>query len=217
MSAVKAKLNDGFARVAQGLASGRRIELLDLLANGERPVEEIAGALEMTIANCSQHLQVLRRAGLVASRREGNRVWYGLASESVADLLRMLRDVAFDRSADVRVATEAYLGGPVEEVGRDELVARLQRGDVVLVDVRPHREFVAGHITGALSIPLNELEARLTELPAGVDIVAYCRGRFCAFAEQGVRILEAGGRKAFRLVDGLPEWRRAGHPVSAAS
>jgi len=217
MSVVKARLNDGFARVAQGLASGRRIELLDLLAQGERPVEEIAGAVEMTIANCSQHLQVLRRAGLVASRRDGKRVWYGLASESVADLLRMLRDVAFDRSADVRAATEAYLAGPVEEVGRDELIARLERGEVVLVDVRPHREFIAGHITGALSIPLDELEARLTELPAGVDVVAYCRGRFCAFAEEGVRILEAAGRKAFRLVDGLPEWRRAGHQVSAAS
>ena len=217
MSVVKARLNDGFARVAQGLASGRRIELLDLLAQGERPVEEIAGAVEMTIANCSQHLQILRRAGLVASRRDGKRVWYGLASESVADLLRMLRDVAFDRSADVRAATEAYLAGPVEEVGRDELIARLERGEVVLVDVRPHREFIAGHITGALSIPLDELEARLTELPAGVDVVAYCRGRFCAFAEEGVRILEAAGRKAFRLVDGLPEWRRAGHQVSAAS
>ena len=217
MSVVKSELNDGFARVAQGLASGRRIELLDLLAQGERSVDEVAGALEMTIANCSQHLQVLRRAGLVAARRDGNRVWYGLASESVADLLRMLRDVAFERSADVRVAAEAYLGGPVVEVGRDELVARLQHGDVVLVDVRPHREFVAGHITGAVSIPLDELEARLAELPAGVDVVAYCRGRFCAFAEQGVRIIEAAGRKAFRLMDGLPEWRRAGYPVSAAS
>jgi DNA-binding transcriptional ArsR family regulator/rhodanese-related sulfurtransferase len=217
MSVVKERLNDGFARVAQGLASGRRIELLDLLAQGERPVDEIAGTLEMSIANCSQHLQVLRRAGLVASRREGNRVWYRLASDSVADLLRLLRDVAFDRSADVRAAAEAYLGGPVEEVGRDELVALLERGDVVLVDVRPHREFVAGHIPGAVSIPLDELEARLTELPTGLDVVAYCRGRFCAFAEQGVRIIEATGRRAFRLEDGLPEWRRAGHSVSVAS
>ena len=217
MSAVKARLNDGFARVAQGLASGRRIELLDLLAQGERPVDEIARALEMTVANCSQHLQVLRQAGLVAPRRDGNRVWYGLASESVADLLRMLRDVAFDRSADVRAATEAYLGGPVEDVGRDELVARLERGDVVLVDVRPRREFAAGHIPGAMSIPLDELEARLTELPAGLDVVAYCRGRFCAFAEQGVRIIAASGRTALRLEDGLPEWRRAGHSVSVAS
>jgi rhodanese-related sulfurtransferase len=129
----------------------------------------------------------------------------------------MLREVAFDRSADVRAAAEAYLGGAVEEVGREELVARLERGDVVLVDVRPHREFVAGHIPGALSIPLDELEARLTELPAGLDVVAYCRGRFCAFAEQGVRIIEAAGRKALRLEDGLPEWRRAGHSVSVAS
>lgn len=217
MSVVKERLNDGFARVAQGLSSGRRIELLDLLAQGERPVDEIAATLEMTIANCSQHLQVLRRAGLVAARRDGNRVWYRLASESVADLLRLLRDVAFDRSADVRAAAEAYLGGPVEDVGRDELVARLERGNVVLVDVRPHREFVAGHIPGALSIPLDELEARLTELPTGLDIVAYCRGRFCAFAEQGVRIIEAAGRKAFRLEDGLPEWRRAGYSVSVAS
>ncbi|HKY48976.1 MAG TPA: metalloregulator ArsR/SmtB family transcription factor [Acidimicrobiia bacterium] len=217
MSAVKVRLSDGFARVAQGLANGRRIELLDLLAQGERPVDEIARALEITIANCSQHLQVLRRAGLVASRRDGNRVWYGLASETVVQLLTMLRDVAFDRSADVRAAAEAYLGGPVEEIDRDELAARLERGEVVLVDVRPHREFVAGHITGALSIPLDELEARLIELPAGLDVVAYCRGRFCAFAEQGVRIIEAAGRRAFRLVEGLPEWRQAGHPVSSAS
>jgi DNA-binding transcriptional ArsR family regulator/rhodanese-related sulfurtransferase len=213
----KERLNDGFARVAQGLASGRRIELLDLLAQGERPVDEIAGTLDMSIANCSQHLQVLRRAGLVATRRDGNRVWYRLASESVADLLGLLRDVAFDRSADVRAAAEAYLGGPVEEVGRDELVARLERGDVVLVDVRPHREFVAGHIPGAFSIPIDELESRLTELPTGLDVVAYCRGRFCAFAEQGVRIIEAAGRKAYRLEDGMPEWRRAGHSVSVAS
>ena len=217
MSVVKERLNDGFARVAQGLASGRRIELLDLLAQGERPVDEIAGALVMSIANCSQHLQVLRRAGLVATRRDGNRVWYRLASESVADLLGLLRDVAFDRSADVRAAAEAYLGGPVEEVGRDELVARLERGDVVLVDVRPHREFVAGHIPGAFSIPIDELESRLTELPTGLDVVAYCRGRFCAFAEQGVRIIEAAGRKAYRLEGGMPEWRRAGHSVSVAS
>lgn len=217
MSVAKERLNDGFARVAQGLASGRRIELLDLLAQGERPVEEIAGSLEMTTANCSQHLQVLRRAGLVTARRDGNRVWYRLASESVADLLRVLRDVSFDRSADVRVAAENYLGGQVEAIGRDELVARMERGDIVLVDVRPHREFVAGHIPGALSIPLGELEARLSELPAGLDVVAYCRGRFCAFAEQGVRIMLAAGRRAFRLEDGLPEWRRAGHVVSVAS
>ena len=217
MPVVKERLNDGFARVAQGLASGRRIELLDLLDQGERPVDEIAETLEMTIANCSQHLQVLRRAGLVATRRDGNRVWYRLASESVADLLGLLRDVAFDRSADVRAAAEAYLGGPVEEVARDKLVARLERGDVVLVDVRTHREFVAGHIPGAFSIPIDDLEARLTELPRGLDVVAYCRGRFCAFAEQGVRIIEAAGRKAYRLEDGLPEWRRAGHSVSVAS
>jgi DNA-binding transcriptional ArsR family regulator/rhodanese-related sulfurtransferase len=213
----KEGLNDGFARVAQSLASGRRVELLDLMAQGDRPVEELAESLGLTVANCSQHLQVLRRAGLVTARREGNRVWYRLASESVAELLRILRNVAFDRSADVRAAAEAYLGGPVEELGRDELVARLDRGNVVLVDVRPRDEFFAGHIAGALSIPLDELEARLTELPAGVDVVAYCRGRFCAFADQGVRILEAAGRRAFRLEDGLPEWRHAGLSVSAAS
>jgi len=213
----KESLYDGFARVGQSLANGRRVELLDLLAQGERSVDELVKGLGLTMANCSQHLQVLRRAGLVSARRDGNRVWYRVASESVIELLGLLRAVAFDRSAEVRVAAEAYLGGPVEAIGRAELVARLDRGDVVVVDVRPQREYEAGHLPGAISIPIDDLEARLAELPEDVDVVAYCRGRFCAYADDGVRILETAGRRAFRLEDGLPEWRHAGLVVEGAS
>jgi len=213
MTVAKESLYDGFARMAQSLASGRRVELLDVLAQGERSVDDLSQTLGLTVANCSQHLQVLRRAGLVSARRDGNRVWYRLASESVVGLLQMLRYVAFDRSAEVREAAEAYLGGPVEAIGRAELIARLERGDVVVVDLRPNREFDAGHLPGAVSIPLDELEARLGELPDDVEVIAYCRGRFCAFAHQGVRLLEAAGRKAVRLDEGLPEWRVAGLAV----
>ncbi|MEX1124604.1 MAG: metalloregulator ArsR/SmtB family transcription factor [Acidimicrobiia bacterium] len=213
----KGTLYDGFAATAQSLASGRRVELLDVLAQGERPVEELAQSVGLTVANCSQHLQVLLRAGLVARRREGNRIWYRLTSDAVVDLLGLLREVAYDRSAEVKEAAEAYLGGPVEAIDRAQLVDRLQRGDVVVLDVRPRREFEAGHLPGAVSIPIDELEARLNELPEDVEVVAYCRGRFCAFADQAIRILETAGRRALRLDEGLPEWRQAGLPVEAAS
>lgn len=217
MTVAKESLYDGFARVAQSLASGRRVELLDVLAQGERSVDVLSQTLGLTVANCSQHLQVLRRAGLVSARRDGNRVWYRLASESVVGLLQLLRDVAFDRSAEVREAAESYLGGPVEAIGRAELAARLERGDVVLVDLRPNHEFDAGHLPGAVSIPIEELKARLGELPDDAEVVAYCRGRFCAFAHQGVRLLKAAGRRAVRLDEGLPEWRLAGLAVEVAS
>jgi DNA-binding transcriptional ArsR family regulator/rhodanese-related sulfurtransferase len=213
----KTDLYDGFAAAAQALSSGRRVELLDVLAQGERPVDELARTLDLSVANCSQHLQVLRRAGLVSARREGNRIWYRLASGSVAALVGLLREVAYDRSAQVRDAAEAYLGGQVEAIDRRELVARLGRRKVLLVDVRPRREFDAGHLPGAVSIPLDELETRIDELPENVEVVAYCRGRFCAFAHQAVRILEAAGRKAVRLDVGLPEWRLAGLTVEMAS
>jgi len=213
----KTDLYDGFARTAGALASGRRIEILDVLAQGERAVEELAAALDITVANCSQHLQVLRRVGLVVARREGNRVVYGLASDGVGDLLNNLRNVSFERSAEVRIATEKYLGGPVEVIGIEELQRRLSSRRVILIDVRPEREFRAGHIAGARSMPIDELAKRLDELAATAQIVAYCRGRYCALAHQAVRLLTAKGRKAVRLSGGYPEWRLAGLPVEAAS
>lgn len=213
----KVELYDGFASTAKALASGRRVELLDVLAQGERSVEDLAEVVDLAVANCSQHLQVLRRVGLVTARRDGNRVVYRLASDRVVDLLDLVREVSFDRSPAVREAAEAYLGGPVESVSRQELVARLSTGEIVVLDVRPAHEFEAGHIPAARSIPIGELETRLGELPDGVEVVAYCRGRFCAFADQAVRTLESTGRRARRLEGGLPEWRRAGHPVEAAS
>jgi rhodanese-related sulfurtransferase/DNA-binding transcriptional ArsR family regulator len=213
----KRELYDGFAASAQALASGRRVELLDVLAQGERSVDDLAEVVDLTVANCSQHLQVLRRAGLVTARRDGNRVVYRPASDQVVDLLDLVREVSFDRSPAVREAAEAYLGGVVESVSREELVARLSTGDVVVVDVRPVHEFEAGHIPTARSIPVEELEARLEELPDGLEVVAYCRGRFCAFADQAVRTLQSAGRPARRLAGGLPEWRRAGHPVEEVS
>ena len=153
---------------------------------------------------------------MVSARRDGNRVWYRLASASVAELLHVVREVAFDHSAQVREAAETYMGGPVEAIGRAELLTRLERGDVVVVDLRPSREFDAGHLPGAVSIPIDELEARLADLPDDAEVVAYCRGRFCAFAHEGVRILHTAGRRAVRLDEGLPEWRLAGLAVEAS-
>ncbi len=208
---------EGFALTAKAMASGRRLELLDVVSQAERSVEDLATVTGMAVANCSQHLQVLRRAGLVVSRRDGNRILYQVASERVVELLDLVRDVSHDRSPLVRETAEAHLGGEVSSISRQELWERLASGDVVVVDVRPLAEYAAGHIPTAHPIPIHELEARLEELPADMEVVAYCRGRFCAFADEAVRILQAGGRRARRLEEGLPEWRRAGHPIEAAS
>lgn len=214
---MKHVLYDGFSDTAQALASGRRVELLDVLAQGERSVDHLATEVGLTTANCSQHLQVLRRAGLVTARREGNRVLYRVASDSVIHLLNLLREVSFYRSAMVRDNAEAYLGGQVETVTRDELLTRMAQGDVQVVDVRPASEYEAGHIPAARSIPLDELGERLGELPDTVEVVAYCRGRFCALADEAVRRLEAAGWSARRLEGGLPEWRLGGSPIEVLS
>lgn len=213
----KPTLYDRFAMTGQALASGRRVELLDLLAQAERSVDELAEAADLSVANASQHLLVLRRVGLVAARREGNRTIYRIASEMVIELLDLLRLAAFDRSAEAREAAEIYLGGEVKGIGRDELARLMDRGEVVVIDVRPFEEFAAGHIAAARSIPVDELAARLDDLPADLEIVAYCRGRFCAFANQAVRTIEAAGMAARRLEDGFPQWRQAGLPVEVAS
>jgi rhodanese-related sulfurtransferase len=213
----KADLFDQIARVAKGLANGKRLELLDLLAQGERTVESVARAAGMGMTTTSANLLSLKAAGLVATRRDGNRMYYRLAGPDVAALYAQLRDVAVGHLADVDVARRAYLGqdGAVEEVGRDELLDRAQAGELVVLDVRPNEEYAAGHIPGAIHIPLDELPDRIAELPDGVEVVAYCRGRFCVFAHDAVRLLTSHGLPARRLQDGMLEWRLAGLPVAA--
>jgi rhodanese-related sulfurtransferase len=186
--------------------------MLDVLAQGERSVDQLAEAAGLSVANASQHLQVLRRAGLVATRREGARVHYRPAGEDVVSLWLSLRDVAEARLGDVERAARDYLGDEVEAIGRAELAERLRAGEVVVIDVRPRVEFSAGHIQGARSVPLDELEARLAEIPDDADVVAYCRGPYCVYAHEAVRHLRAAGRRARRLEDGWPEWRLAGLP-----
>lgn len=214
--AAKDALFDGFAAVGKALASGRRAEVVDLLAQGERHVEEIAEEIGQSVANTSFHLRCLASAGLVATRPERNRVYYRLTSESVVALWTALRDVAVAHHRELDQLAAAYLGrrDGIEEVTRDELARRLDAGDVVLLDVRPAAEFAAGHISGARSIPMAGLGTQVRSLPDGVDVVAYCRGAFCVFADDAVRLLRRRGRSARRLQDGFPEWRRAGLPVS---
>ena len=214
--AAKNELHDAFAQVGKALANGHRIELLDLLAQGERSVEVLATRADISVALASAHLQGLRRAGLVTSRREGNRILYRLADDDVYALLASLRTVA-SRLGEAERAAVRFLGAAQEAVSRTELVARVRAGEAVVVDLRPADEFEAGHIAGALSIPLPELEARLAELPVDVEIVAYCRGPYCAMSPQAVALLERAGRRARRLEDGYPEWRLAGLPVETGS
>jgi rhodanese-related sulfurtransferase len=213
----KAALYGEFARVGKALASPRRLELLDLLAQGERSVEDLAAQAELGLTSCSAHLQVLLRAKLVATRKVGTRVFYSLASDDVARLQASVRDVAASLLADVGPARDAYLGEPVEEVSRDELLRRAGTGRIIVLDVRPCEEYAAGHIPGALSVPVEQLGDRLAELPQDADIVAYCRGPYCVFAHDAVRLLRASGRRARRLTGGMPEWRLAGLPVVAAN
>jgi rhodanese-related sulfurtransferase len=213
----KTALFDEFARAAKALASGRRLELLDVLANGERTVDALAGEVALSLANTSQHLQVLRQVGLVTSRREGTSVWYRLAAPEVFELWRALRALASARVAEVERLAAAYLGArdQLEPVTREELARRLQDGDPPMVlDVRPAAEHAAGHLPGAVSIPIGELRRRLAELPADREIVAYCRGPYCAFAHDAVAVLREEGFMARRLEDGLPEWEAAGLAVS---
>lgn len=215
---VKAELFDSLARVGKALGSGKRLELLDLLAQGERSVEALARAARLGVTTCSAHLQTLRQAGLVATRRDGTRVHYRLAGSDVAALYALLRDVAGARSAQAAAARDAYLGADdTDAVDRDELQRRLAVGDVIAVDVRPAEEYTAGHIPGAVSIPLEQLADRLADLPADVEVVAYCRGAYCVLAHDAVRLLRIRGRRAARLADGMLEWRLAQLPVDAAA
>ena len=214
----KSALYDVFATVGKALSSGRRAELVDVLAQGERSVESLAVEIGQSVANTSQHLQVLSRAGLTTSRRHGNRVLYRLTDESVEELWTALRTVASERVAGAEQAAAAYLGDrtSLPEISQDELAERL--GDGVLVwDVRPSAEYEAGHVPGAVSVPPDELQHRLHEVPRGAEVVAYCRGPFCVYADDAVRALTSRRRRARRLEGGFPEWRRAGLPVAVGA
>jgi rhodanese-related sulfurtransferase len=215
----KQALFDEFALIGKSLSSGRRAEIVDVLANGERSVESLADDLGLSVANASQHLQILRRAGLVASRRDGTYIYYRLAAPEVVEFWRALQDIAGKRIADVERLARAYLGDRdgLEPVTKEELKRRLRtKEDLVVLDVRPAEEYEAGHISGAISIPVAELRRRLRELPKRKEIIAYCRGPYCAFAHEAVRYLQRKGYKARRLREGLPDWERSGLPVDRA-
>ena len=224
---LKTELFEQFARVAKALASAKRLELIDLLAQGERTVEQLAQAADLGVTTASSHLQVLKQARLVRTRRAGTRVFYALDGDDVAALYASVQQVAGTHLGQTQAARAAYLGtadtsgadqrSAGEEVAREELLARARSGEVVVLDVRPHLEFGAGHIPGAVSIPLDELSDRLGELPDDAEIVAYCRGAYCVLAYDAVRLLQAKGRRASRLVDGMLEWRLQGLPVRSGA
>lgn len=216
--ATKTALFDEFARVGSALANGRRAEILDVLANGDRTVDGLAREVGLSLANASQHLQVLREAGLVKGRREGSHVRYGLADSATFELWRAIRGFAVGHRAEVERLAAEYLGEPdgLQPLTRQELMRRLDAGEeLVLLDVRPADEYAAGHLPNAVSMPLEDLDRRLRELPRKRGIVAYCRGPYCAFAPSAVRLLRAAGYEARRLEDGLPEWKAAGLAVES--
>ena len=211
-----ADLYEQFARIGKALASARRVELLDLLCQGERSVEALARASSMTVTNTSQHLHVLRAARLVDTRKEGTKVIYRVADDEVCRFFFALRELAGARLAEVEQIVRRYMesSDELEPVTHEELIARAKQDDVVVLDVRPQDEFAAGHIPGAVSVPLGELEQRLGSLPCDAQIVAYCRGPYCLLAPRAVELLRERGFHARRLEDGFPEWRLAGLPVS---
>lgn len=218
----KSELFDEFARVGKAMANGKRLELLDLLSQGERSVETLAAAAGLGLSTASAHLQALRQAGLVTTRREGNRIHYDIAGPDILQLYSLLRSVAQEHVADVESKRVAYLGlegarADEEEVAREVLLARAGAGTVTVLDVRPGEEYHAAHIPGAVSIPLEELRERLSELPKDREIVAYCRGAYCVLAYEAVDLLRAAGWRARRLNEGMLEWRLGGLPVEAAA
>ena len=208
-----------FAQIAGAFASPKRIEIIDLLAQGERNVEALARQAGLAVANTSRHLQVLKAAHLVAFRKEGLQVFYRLADPMVFRGYRALQELSEARLAEVGRLVDEYFGSAdgLEPVEKEELLRRARRRDVVVLDVRPPEEYAAGHIAGAVSIPLAELEKRLNELPPGRQVVAYCRGPYCVLAAEAVRLLRKRGVDALRLKEGYPEWRDANLPVETGS
>ena len=214
--AAKDALFGAFASVAKALGNGHRAEIVDVLAQGERSVEDIATEIVQSVANTSHHLRSLARAGVVTTRRDGTRVFYRLASERVGELWAAMRDVAAAHVTDLEQLAAAYIGSRdgVEEITRAELEDRLKLGDVIVLDVRPTPEFTAGHVRGARSVPISELRQHLRALPGDAEVVAYCRGPYCVYANDAVLQLTKLGYRASRLEDGYPEWRREGRPVA---
>jgi rhodanese-related sulfurtransferase len=216
--ATKEALFDGFAQVAKALSNGRRAEIVDVLANGERSVESLAAEVHQSIANTSQHLQILKNAGLVTPRRNGTFIYYRLSSPEVIGFWRALQGIARESRGDIERLVHEYLGDQgdeIEELTKEELWRRLKRKEkLVVLDVRPNEEFEAGHIPGAISIPLEELKKRVRELPKSKEIVAYCRGPLCALAPEATRYLRSKGYKVKRLGEGAPDWEAAGLPLS---
>jgi len=211
----KDRLYGQFARIGKALGNPHRLELLELLAQGERTVDALATENGLTMANASQHLQALREAGLVESRKEGLFVHYRLADPAVFELSKSVRTVAERRLADLERLVRDHFGdrSDPEPVPMKELLERVRKGDVVILDTRPAHEFAAGHIAGALSVPVEDLQERLRKLPKTKEYVAYCRGPYCIYADRAVELLRKNGRRARRLTDGFPEWKAAGLPV----
>jgi rhodanese-related sulfurtransferase/DNA-binding transcriptional ArsR family regulator len=215
----KDALFEALASMGKALASGRRAEIVDVLAQGERSVEEMAAEVGQSVANTSHHLRNLARAGLVRTRREGTRIFYGLASDQVVELWTLVRKVAAEHVAEIDRLAEAYLGprDGLQPITREELDRRLRTGEATVIDVRPRAEYEAGHLSGARSLPISELKRRLDALPRDTELVAYCRGPYCVFADDAVRLLRRRGFEARRLEDGFPEWKRAGLPVAVGA
>ncbi len=215
--AFKNRLYEQFARIGKALSSAHRLELLEVLAQGEHSVEVLAHETGMSIANASQHLQVLRAAQLVEVRREGVYIYYHLADEHVFTLWQTMRHVGEASIAEIDRIVDTYLHdrNVLQPIGATELLQRLVKGNVILLDVRPAEEYAAGHLPNALSMPVTELEARLPELPQDKEIVAYCRGPYCVFADEAVALLHSNGYNACRLEQGLPDWRALGLPVES--
>lgn len=212
----KDRLYAQLARIGKALASPHRLEILELLAQGERTVDSLAGELGASVANVSQHLQALRQAALVDNRKEGLFVYYRLADPEVFELSNVIRAVAERRLADLERLVHEHFGdrSEAEAVPMDELLKRARSKEVVILDTRPAREYLAGHIPGALSMPIDDLQRRLKELTKGREYVAYCRGPYCVYADRAVEVLRANGRRARRLSVGFPQWRSAGLPIS---
>jgi rhodanese-related sulfurtransferase len=210
----KDEVFEQFARVGKALASPKRLELIDLLAQGERSVEALAWAANLGVTSCSAHLQTLKAAHLVETRKDGVKVYYRLAGPDVAALYGHLQQVAAAHLADLAPAAAAYLGpDDTEVIDREELLRRARAGQVTVLDVRPAEEYAAGHIPGAVSVPLADLPDRLADLPADTEIVAYCRGAYCVLSYDAVRLLTSHGRTARRLADGVLEWTLADLPL----
>ncbi|MFV2031280.1 MAG: ArsR/SmtB family transcription factor [Gammaproteobacteria bacterium] len=217
MSTFKKKLFNQFAQIARAMSSGNRLEILEFLAQCEYSVENLARATGLSIANTSHHLQQLRHAGLVITRKEGQRVFYRLNGEDVNELIGSLRKVAEQHLSEVDQLVSTYLTSKdgLEPIPREELIQRAKEGSITVLDVRPPAEYAAGHLPGAVNIPLAELKKHLSEFDPEHEIVAYCRGPYCVLAFEAVSVLRAKGFRISRLQDGYPEWKNAGLPVES--